>query len=110
MSEFVAIGTTDELQPGDEPIIVELNRRWVAIFNIDGEYYAIEDRCTHDDGPLAEGELEGYVIMCPRHFATFDVRTGQVLSAPAMIDVPTYEVRVEGNEIQISTERRTANS
>ncbi len=109
MSDFVTIGTTDELQPGDEPIIVEINRRWVAIFNVSGDYYAIEDRCTHDDGPLAEGKLEGYVIECPRHYATFDVRTGKVLSPPAMIDVPTYEIRVVDDEIQISTLRRRAN-
>ena len=66
-------------------------------------YYAIEDVCTHDEGPLAEGQLTGCVIECPRHGATFDVKTGKALSAPAHIDIPTYNVRVVGKEIQIST-------
>jgi 3-phenylpropionate/trans-cinnamate dioxygenase ferredoxin component len=100
MADFVTIATTDELKPG-ERIIVELGRHWIAVFNVDGSYYAIEDVCTHDDGPLAEGELEGYVIACPRHGATFDIRTGQVLSPPALVDVSSYQVRVVGNEIQV---------
>ena len=101
MVEFSTVATTDEVQPGDR-IVVEVGRRWVAIFNVDGEYYAIDDVCTHDDGPLAEGELYGCIIECPRHGATFDVRDGKVLTAPALRDVQAYHVRVEGNEIQIA--------
>jgi 3-phenylpropionate/trans-cinnamate dioxygenase ferredoxin component len=101
MTDFVTIATTDELQSSDEPLVVEIGRRWVAVFNIDGEYYAIEDLCTHDGGPLAEGELRGHVIECPRHGAKFDVKTGKVLSAPAYVDVPTYQVRIEGDEIKV---------
>jgi 3-phenylpropionate/trans-cinnamate dioxygenase ferredoxin component len=99
-AEFVTVATADEVQPG-ERLIVELGRRWVAVFNIDGQYYAIEDRCTHDDGPVAEGELRGCIIECPRHGATFDVTNGKVLSPPALVDVPTFAVRVEGNNIQV---------
>ena len=99
-AEFVTVATVDELQPG-ERMVVELGRRWVAIFNVDGMYYAIEDVCTHDDGPLAEGELNGCIIACPRHGATFDIRTGKVLSAPAMVDVKSYDVQVQGNDIQV---------
>jgi len=101
MAEFITVATTDEIQPG-ERLVVELGRDWVAIFNVDGQYYAIEDRCTHDDGPLAEGVLDGHVIECPRHGACFDIRNGKVLSPPAMIDVPSYQVRVEADEIQIA--------
>lgn len=101
MPEFVTIATTDEIPPG-ERIVVEYGRTWVAIFNVDGKYYAIEDRCTHDDGPLAEGELHECIIECPRHGATFDIRTGKVLTAPAMVDVPTYHVQVVGSDIQIA--------
>jgi 3-phenylpropionate/trans-cinnamate dioxygenase ferredoxin subunit len=101
MAEFVTVATTDEIKPG-ERMVVELGRHWVAIFNVDGQYYAIEDLCTHDDGPLAEGELTGCIIECPRHGATFDIRNGKVLSAPALVDVPSYQVRVEGNEIQLA--------
>ena len=103
MSEFVTVASTDELQPGDQPIVVEVGRRWVAVFNIAGEYYAIEDRCTHDDGPLAEGIVNGCIVECPRHGATFDLKTGKALSAPAHVDVPTYAVRVDGNAIKLGT-------
>lgn len=106
MSEFLTVATTDELQPGGEPIVVEIGRRWVAVYNVDGQYYAIEDVCTHDGGPLAEGELSGHVVACPRHGATFDVRTGKVLSAPAFENVATYEVRVEGDKIQIGSRHK----
>jgi nitrite reductase/ring-hydroxylating ferredoxin subunit len=101
MTNFVTVATTDEIQPG-ERLVVEIGRKWVAIFNVDSQYYAIEDRCTHDDGPLAEGILDGLVIECPRHGACFDISNGKVLSPPALIDVPTFQVRVEGNEIQVA--------
>jgi 3-phenylpropionate/trans-cinnamate dioxygenase ferredoxin subunit len=101
MPEFVTVANTDEIKPG-ERLVVEFGRTWAAIFNVDGKYYAIEDLCTHDDGPLAEGELRGCIIECPRHGATFDITNGKVLSAPALVDVPAYHVRVQGNEIQIA--------
>jgi len=99
-AEFVTVATTSEIPPG-ERLVVEIGRRWIAIFNVDGEYYAIEDRCTHDDGPLAEGELHGCIIECPRHGATFDIRTGKVLTAPALVDVPAFAVRITDGEIQV---------
>jgi 3-phenylpropionate/trans-cinnamate dioxygenase ferredoxin subunit len=101
MMEFTTVATTDEIKPG-ERLVVEIGTAWVAIFNVDGRYYAIEDRCTHDDGPLAEGDLRGCIIECPRHGATFDITNGKVLSAPALVDVPTYQVQVVGDEIQVA--------
>ena len=107
MSDFVNVATVEELQPGCEPIVVDINRRWVAVYNIDGQYYAIEDRCTHDDGPLADGECEGQIVKCPRHGARFDITTGVALSGPAgTVDVPTYEVRVEGDYVQVGARRK----
>jgi 3-phenylpropionate/trans-cinnamate dioxygenase ferredoxin subunit len=100
-TEFVTVATTEDIPSGDR-IVVELGRNWVAIFNVDGKYYAIEDVCPHDDGPLAEGELVGCVIECPRHGAKFDIRTGQVLAPPALVNVPSYQVRLVSNEIQIA--------
>lgn len=101
---FVLVGTVDELPPGGAPIVVDVKRRWVAVYNIDGHFYAIEDRCTHDDGPLADGEVDGHVVKCPRHGARFDITTGAKLSGPAgTVDVPTYEVQVEGNQIYVGT-------
>ncbi|MCY3836328.1 MAG: non-heme iron oxygenase ferredoxin subunit [Anaerolineaceae bacterium] len=102
MAEYVHVARLDELPPG-ERLVVEIRRRWVAIFNVDGQLYAIEDRCTHDDGPLAEGELKGCEIICPRHGARFDIRDGTVLSAPALVNVPSYEIRVVGEDIQIKS-------
>jgi len=107
MTDFVTVATTDELAPG-ERLVVELNRKWIAVFNIDGQYYAIEDMCTHDGGELADGELIGCEIVCARHGARFDVRDGHVTRPPALIDVPAYETRIIGNEIQIGPRKKKA--
>ena len=69
-----------------------------------GTLYAIEDICTHDGGPLVEGELDGYEIECPRHGARFDIRTGRALRMPAFEPIETYEVRIEGDEILVAVE------
>ena len=103
MANFVTVATVDELPPGSRAV-VEIEDRYIALFNVEGRYYAIEDRCTHDDGPLAEGELYGTVIECPRHGATFDITTGAVLSMPAVKPVPRYETRVENGEVQIAVD------
>ena len=100
MAEYITVATTDEIKPGDR-IVVDVGEHYVAIFNVDGKYYAIEDVCTHDDGPLAEGELVGTIIECPRHGAQFDITTGKVVRMPAITPVPWYPVRVAGNEVQI---------
>ena len=100
MPEFVTVATTDEVKAG-ERIVVEVNDHYIAIFNVDNRYYAIEDVCTHDNGPLAEGYLEGTTIECPRHGARFDITTGKVLSMPAVKDVPRYQLQISGDEIQI---------
>ncbi len=101
MAEFVTVATVDEVPPG-ERIVVEVDDQFIALFNVGGKFYAIADVCTHDDGPLAEGKLEGYRIECPRHGGAFDIRTGAVLSWPATQPVPWYEVRVVGNDVQIA--------
>jgi 3-phenylpropionate/trans-cinnamate dioxygenase ferredoxin subunit len=103
MPNFVRIAAVSELAPGDR-LVVEIDGRWIALFNIDGEFHAIADICTHDDGPLAEGELYDHVIECPRHGATFDVRTGEVLSFPAITPIPSYEVKIEGDDVLVALE------
>ena len=100
-TDFVTVASTDEIEPG-ERLVLEYGQRWVIIFNIDGVYYAIDDVCTHDDGPLAEGTLAGCTIECPRHGATFDITTGKVLSAPALVDIKSYEVEIQDSEIRIA--------
>jgi 3-phenylpropionate/trans-cinnamate dioxygenase ferredoxin subunit len=103
--EYVGVADVDELQSGDR-LFIEIDGTMIALFNLNGEYFAIQDVCSHDDGPVAEGELEGYEIVCPRHGARFDVRSGEVLSLPAAVDIPAYPVRVEGSEIQIGVPRQ----
>jgi 3-phenylpropionate/trans-cinnamate dioxygenase ferredoxin subunit len=102
-SEFIKVATTSDLAPG-EKMLVEYQGLLVGLFNIDGEFYAIHDICTHDGGPLVEGELYGDVIVCPRHGARFDVRTGAVRSLPAYRPVPTYRVKIEGDDVLIAPE------
>jgi len=99
-AEYVAVATTDELPNGARKI-VEIDGLALAVFNIAGAYYAIADVCSHDDGPVAEGELEGYEIECPRHGAHFDVRNGKVLSFPAIVDIPAYPVKIEDDEVLV---------
>jgi 3-phenylpropionate/trans-cinnamate dioxygenase ferredoxin subunit len=103
MADFVKVAKTSDLPPG-ERIVVEVDDLYIAVFNVGGEFYAIEDVCTHDDGPLAEGELDGYEIECPRHGARFDIRTGKVLSFPAVVDVPWFEVKVEGDDVLVAVD------
>lgn len=85
---------------------VEVNGVDVAVFNLDGEFYAIQDLCTHDDGELAGGEVEGEEIVCPRHGARFSIKTGEVLAPPAYEAVDTYRVRIEDGMVQVSDEPR----
>jgi 3-phenylpropionate/trans-cinnamate dioxygenase ferredoxin subunit len=80
---------------------VEVGGIPVGVFHVPDGYYAIEDCCTHDGGPLAGGEIEGDVVVCPRHGARFSVKTGEVLAAPAYEDVATFEVRVERGMVQV---------
>ena len=99
--EWITVSTTGDLPNGSRRIL-EIDGLPVAVFNIAGHYYAIADVCSHNDGPVAEGDLLEYDIECPRHGARFDVRSGKVLSFPAIVDIPAYPVRVEGDEIQIA--------
>lgn len=103
MEGFVKAATVDELPPGQRKL-VEIDGVRVAIFNLDGELYAIEDVCTHDGGPLVEGEiLNGHEVQCPRHGARFDIRTGEALSMPAFTPTETYEVLVDGDEVWVES-------
>lgn len=97
---FVTVARVGEIPPGGVKV-VRLDDVPVAVFNIEGRYFAIEDLCTHDGGPLAEGTLDGDVIECPRHGARFNVKTGDVLSLPATSPVPTYTVKVDGDAIKV---------
>jgi 3-phenylpropionate/trans-cinnamate dioxygenase ferredoxin subunit len=103
MTTYYPVCAIDEL-PRGERILIDLDNEPVVIFNIAGEIFAIADMCTHDDGPLGEGEVEDHQIVCPRHGARFDVRTGEVLSLPAVKGVKTYPIKVEDGIVKIGLE------
>src|SRR5918911_2620653 len=108
MSEYHKIAKTTDLAPG-EVNVYEVEGHRVALCNVAGEFYAIEDVCPHDAGPLDQGELIGSQIKCPRHGAKFDVTTGKVLALPAIKPVPKHEVKVEGDDIYVAlTEAKVA--
>ena len=90
--------------PQGRTLIVNIGDEDVALCNVDGQIYAIENVCTHDDGPLGQGYLQGDEIECPRHGARFNVRTGEVKVLPAIIPVPTFEVRIEGDDILVDVD------
>jgi 3-phenylpropionate/trans-cinnamate dioxygenase ferredoxin subunit len=103
MNEFVKVAMVNEI-PQNGSLLVEVDGYEVALFNLDGEIYAIENVCTHDGGPLVEGTIiNGCEVMCPRHGARFDIRTGEALSFPAFEPTTSYAVRVEGNEVWIES-------
>ena len=87
--------------PKGERIFIELDGEPIVIFNIAGDIYAIGDRCTHDDGPLGEGELENHTIICPRHGAKFDVQTGEALTLPAIEPTTSFPIQVVDGMIEI---------
>ena len=100
MAEFVKAARTDEVPPGQGKLVVVKGKE-IALFNIDGDIYALDNLCTHEEGPLAEGEVEGHEVTCPWHGAKFDIRTGEVLQDPAYEAVARYNVRVSGSDIEV---------
>ena len=83
---------------------VEVAGKRLLVCHTEGGFYAVDDTCTHDNGPLADGFLDGAAIECPRHGARFDVTTGRVLCLPAAVSIRSYPVRVEGEDVQVSVE------
>jgi 3-phenylpropionate/trans-cinnamate dioxygenase ferredoxin component len=98
----IVVGPVEELPPGEVKIVRD-GTLAIGVYNIDGEYYAIEDRCSHDDGPLCEGDFEPEeaVVICPRHGSRFDIRSGRPLTLPAYIPVDTFEVKVEDGFLRV---------
>lgn len=100
MAEFIKVATTADLAPG-EKMLVEYDDEDVGLFNINGQFYAISDVCTHDGGPLVEGNLDGEWVTCPRHGARFNIKTGKQ-TMPAISPVPLFQVKIEGDDILIA--------
>lgn len=98
--DFVAVAEEAEVANG-ERLFVQIDDYSIVVFNIAGQLFAIGDVCSHDNGPLGDGELEDHQISCPRHGARFDVRNGVVLTPPAVVDIPAYPVRIVGGVIEV---------
>ncbi len=96
--EFAEIAPASEL-PNGERLFVDIGDKPIVIFNIAGQYYAIGDVCSHDEGPLGDGMIEGNHVVCPRHGAEFDIRTGQAVQMPAVVDIPAYPVQIRDGVI-----------
>jgi 3-phenylpropionate/trans-cinnamate dioxygenase ferredoxin subunit len=103
VSEFVRVVRAADVPPGSVTR-VEVDGHVVALANVDGQFYAIDDTCTHEEASLSEGGLSGEIVVCPKHGSRFNVKTGRVLSLPAVRSVAVYPVRVEGGDVFVSPE------
>lgn len=100
MADFVRVASVIDIpDPGKQ--LFEVDDRLVVLFHVGGEFFCIDDVCTHDGGPLGEGELSDHEIACPRHGAKFDIRDGRALTMPATQDTVAHEVKVEGGAVYV---------
>jgi 3-phenylpropionate/trans-cinnamate dioxygenase ferredoxin subunit len=97
------VATAADVPPGSVRVF-QVNGRSIALANLDGSFYAVDNLCTHDNGPLGEGTLWNGTIECPRHGARFDVKTGAVKALPAVRPVGTYPVRLDGDEVSVDVD------
>ena len=98
--DFIEIAPLTDLPNGGR-LFLEIDGQAIVLFNIADQLFAIADTCSHDGGPLGDGELEDHAVICPRHGARFDLTTGKALTFPAVVDIPAYPVRVVGGMISI---------
>lgn len=104
MADWIKVAAIGEIAPGASKV-ADIDGVAVAVFNIGGEFFAIEDVCTHDGGELASGVIEGDQVICPRHGARFCIRTGEALSAPAYEPTAKFPLRVENGVIEVKDDR-----
>jgi 3-phenylpropionate/trans-cinnamate dioxygenase ferredoxin component len=100
MSRFIVAAKTSDI-PDRSVKLVELEGKSIAVFNLGGEFFALDDLCTHEGGPLSEGVVDGEEIECPWHGARFEIKSGRVAQDPATDDVRRYNLRVNGSDIEI---------
>lgn len=98
--EYIDISPANQLSVG-ERLFIDLNGKSIVLFNIAGKLFAIGDVCSHDNGPVGDGEIEEGEIICPRHGGRFAVISGKATSLPALVDIPAYPVRISNGMIQI---------
>lgn len=100
MADYMKVAKTTEIEAG-QARLVDVKGRSIALFNVDGQFFALDNTCTHKGGPLAEGEISGHEVACPWHRGRFDVRTGEVVGPPPQRAVVRYGVRVTGTDIEV---------
>jgi 3-phenylpropionate/trans-cinnamate dioxygenase ferredoxin component len=98
MPDFIRVCKMSDI-PDPGKAVFEVDERFVVVFHLDGKFYALDDCCTHDGGPLGEGDIDCFQIICPRHGARFDIRTGQAMTMPAVHGTPSHEVKIEGEDV-----------
>ena len=103
--EFIIVGSLEDV-PLNERIFVDIDHWPIVVLNIAGKLYAVEDTCSHDENPLGEGELEEFELICPRHGAKFDIRTGDARSMPATEDISVFPVRIVEKQIEIGVPKK----
>ncbi len=103
MANYMRAASVDDIPEG-RAVVVDIDGESLALARVDGDVYCIDNICTHDGGPLGEGELDGTAIECPRHGGRFDVCTGRALSFPAVVPVKAYDVKIEGQDVLVDLE------
>jgi nitrite reductase/ring-hydroxylating ferredoxin subunit len=98
MTDFVKVADMQEI-PSGRIKLVDVHGDRVAVANVEGSFYAFSDECTHDGGPLSDGDLEGEIVTCPWHFSRFNVRTGEIVESPAEEVVAVYEIKIEDGAV-----------
>ncbi len=100
MAQFTKVASTGDLAPGAAKCVEVVGKK-IALFDLEGSFYAIDNTCTHRGGPLCEGEVSGEEVTCPWHGAIYNIKTGAVLGPPAPRGVARYAVRVQGSDVEV---------
>src|SRR5579864_5674054 len=97
---FVAVAAADDIPDGAMKCVA-IDRERVLLAHVEGRFYALRDMCGHKNAPLSRGRLDGHIVECPLHFATFDVRDGKLVDGPVSADLAVYETRIDGDTILV---------
>jgi 3-phenylpropionate/trans-cinnamate dioxygenase ferredoxin subunit len=103
--DFFDVVALEEI-PAGERLFIEVGDKSIVLINLAGKIFAIGDVCSHDNGPVGDGDIEDHEIICPRHGARFDVRTGKATSLPAIVDIPAYSVRIINGMVKVGIPKK----
>jgi 3-phenylpropionate/trans-cinnamate dioxygenase ferredoxin component len=100
MSDFIRVCKASDI-PDPGKAVFEVDERFVIVFHAEGQFYALDDCCTHDGSPMGDGDFDGLQIVCTCHGARFDIRTGQAMAMPAINSTPSHEVKIGGDDVWV---------